>query len=100
MTSPFLTSKLESSYAGVSKNKKPAEPFLRIRQLCTYWRIFQHFMEPESPLPCSQETFTGSHSFNQFSPVHITPSYLSKINFNIKYKGKLIELVYVIILRV
>jgi hypothetical protein len=32
-----------------------AEPFLRSCQLCGYSRISQHFMEPKSLLPCSQE---------------------------------------------
>ncbi|PNF14089.1 hypothetical protein B7P43_G01064, partial [Cryptotermes secundus] len=32
-----------------------AEPFLRSRQLCSYSRISQHFMEPECSLPCSQQ---------------------------------------------
>jgi hypothetical protein len=36
-----------------------AEPFLRSRQLCSYSRFSQHFMEPECSLPCSQEPFTG-----------------------------------------
>jgi hypothetical protein len=35
-----------------------AESFLRSRQLCNYSRTSQHFMEPEGPLPCSQEPFT------------------------------------------
>jgi hypothetical protein len=30
-----------------------AEPFLRSRQLCNYWRTSQNFMEPEGSLPCS-----------------------------------------------
>jgi hypothetical protein len=32
-----------------------AEPFLRSRQLCSYSKISQHFMEPEGSMPCSQE---------------------------------------------
>jgi hypothetical protein len=32
---------------------------LRSRQLCSYSRISQHFMEPEGSLPCSQEPSTG-----------------------------------------
>jgi hypothetical protein len=30
-----------------------AEPFLRSRQLCSYSRTSQHFMETEGSLPCS-----------------------------------------------
>jgi hypothetical protein len=37
------------------------EPFLKSRQLCSYSRISQHFMEPESSLMCSQEPFTGPY---------------------------------------
>jgi hypothetical protein len=32
-----------------------AKPFLRNRQLCSYVRTSQHFMEPEGSLPHSQE---------------------------------------------
>jgi hypothetical protein len=32
-----------------------AEPFLRSRQLCSHSRTFQHFMEPEGSVPCSQK---------------------------------------------
>jgi hypothetical protein len=35
------------------------EPFLRSRQLCSYSRISQHFMEPDGSLSCSQEPSTG-----------------------------------------
>jgi hypothetical protein len=34
---------------------------LRSRQLCSYSRISQHFMEPEGSLPCSQEPSTGPY---------------------------------------
>jgi hypothetical protein len=37
-------------------------PFLRSRQLCSYSRTSERFMEPESLLPCSQEPSTGPHS--------------------------------------
>jgi hypothetical protein len=36
-----------------------SEPFLRSRQLCSYWSTSQHFMEPEGLLSCSQEPSTG-----------------------------------------
>jgi hypothetical protein len=38
-----------------------AEPFLRSRQLLSYSRISQHFMESEGSLPCSQEPSTGPY---------------------------------------
>jgi hypothetical protein len=34
-----------------------AEPFLRNRQLCSYSRTSQQFMEPEGSIQCSQESF-------------------------------------------
>jgi hypothetical protein len=38
-----------------------AEPFLRSRQLCSYSRTSQHFKEPESSSPCSQEPSNGPY---------------------------------------
>jgi hypothetical protein len=38
-----------------------AEPFLRSRQLCSYSRTSQHFMELEGLLSYSQEPFTGPY---------------------------------------
>jgi hypothetical protein len=29
------------------------EPFLKSRQILSYWRVSQHFMKPEGSLPCS-----------------------------------------------
>jgi hypothetical protein len=38
-----------------------AEPFLKSRQLCSYSRTSQHFMDCEGLLTCSQEPFTGPY---------------------------------------
>jgi hypothetical protein len=58
-----------------------AEPFLRSRQLCSYWRTSQHFMEPEGPLPRLHEPSTSPYSepdrSNPYHPILI----LSKIHF-------------------
>jgi hypothetical protein len=52
-----------------------AEPFLRSRQLCSYSRTSQHFMECEGSLPCSQEPSTGPYPEpDQSSPYHFTTS--------------------------
>jgi hypothetical protein len=48
-----------------------AEPFLRSRQLCSYSRTSQNFMEPEGSLPCSQEPSTGPYpESDQSNPYH------------------------------
>jgi len=39
---------------------------------------FQPFMEPECPLPCSQQLATG-----HVHPVHTVPTYFAKIHPNI-----------------
>jgi hypothetical protein len=41
-------------------------------------------MEHEGSLPCSQEQSTGP-ILSQINLVHTTPSYLSKIHFNITH---------------
>jgi hypothetical protein len=57
-----------------------AEPFLRSRQLCSYSRTSQHFMELERSLPCSQEPSTGPYpEQDQSNPIHTIPSYLRSI---------------------
>jgi hypothetical protein len=38
-----------------------AEPFLRSRQLCSHSGTFQHFMEPEGSIHCSQEPSAGPY---------------------------------------
>jgi hypothetical protein len=47
-----------------------AEPFLTSRQLCSYSRTYQHFMEPEGSLPCSQELSTGPYQYLLFTHSH------------------------------
>jgi hypothetical protein len=55
--------------------------FLRSRQLCSYPRISQNFMEPYGSLSCSQEPSTSLYPEpDQSSTYHII---LSKIDFNI-----------------
>jgi hypothetical protein len=51
-----------------------AETFLRSLQLRSYFRISQHFMEPEGSLPCSLAPILG-----QIAAVHTIPSYLRSI---------------------
>jgi hypothetical protein len=59
-----------------------AEPFLRSCQLCSHSGTSQHFKEPESSSPCSQEPSTGPYP----EPVRSSPYHpilsLSKIHFN------------------
>jgi hypothetical protein len=58
-----------------------AEPFLRSRQLCSYLRTSQHFMEPECSLPCSQEPSTGPcPEPDQSNPYHPILSLLIHVN--------------------
>jgi hypothetical protein len=59
-----------------------AEP-LRSRQLCSYSRTSQRFMEPDGSLPRSQDPSTGPYPEpDQSSPYH---PILSKIHFNIMH---------------
>jgi hypothetical protein len=48
-----------------------AELFLRSRQLYSYSRTSQHFMEPGGSLPCSQEPTAGPYPEpDQSNPYH------------------------------
>jgi hypothetical protein len=48
-----------------------AEPFLRSRQLCSYSRTSQHFMELEGSLPCSQQPSIGPYpETDRSNPYH------------------------------
>jgi hypothetical protein len=59
------------------------EPFLRSRQLCSYSRASQHFMESRRFIT----VFTGARQLvpilSQTNPIQPIPSYLSKIHSNI-----------------
>jgi hypothetical protein len=46
------------------------------------WELTFYFMETKCSLSWSQELATG-HILSQINPVHILPSYLSKIYYNI-----------------
>jgi hypothetical protein len=54
-----------------------AEPFSRSRQLCSYSRTSQHFMEPECSLPCSQEPSSRPYPEPNKSNQYHTILYLS-----------------------
>jgi hypothetical protein len=68
------------------------EPFLRSRQLCSYSRTSQHFMAPQSSLPCSQEPstspYTKPHQSTSSHPISLrsTSPKINKCNYyqNIK----------------
>jgi hypothetical protein len=57
-------------FALVTNQHHGAEPALRSRQLCSYLRISQEIMEPESSLPCSQESWslTWARSIQSIPP--------------------------------
>jgi hypothetical protein len=65
---------------------------LRSCQLCTYSRTSQHFMEPESSLPCSQDPSTGpdpqpdrSSSYPTYFLAFLVVSFLLAFPTNILY---------------
>jgi hypothetical protein len=61
-----------------------AESFLRSRQLCSYSRISQRFIEPENSSPCSQEPSTGPYPEpDPSSPYHSSLSLRSLLIISI-----------------
>jgi hypothetical protein len=50
-----ITSRISVKFCMFTDTHHGAEPFLRSRQLCTYSRTSQNFMEPEGSLLCSRE---------------------------------------------
>jgi hypothetical protein len=63
-----------SSATYITLTPRSSQPFLTNRQFCSYYRTFQHFMEPEGSLLCSL-----LHVISQINPVYTTPSYLRSI---------------------
>jgi hypothetical protein len=56
-----------------------AEHFLKSCQFCSYSRTYQHFMEPEGSILCSQDPPLVP-ILSQINPIHTIPFYLSKID--------------------
>jgi hypothetical protein len=67
----------DRAYKGLTKG---TDPFLGSRQLCSYSKTSQHFMEPEGSLSCSQEPSTGPYPEpDRSSPYHPILSLLRSI---------------------
>jgi hypothetical protein len=65
-----------------TKKLHGAEPFLRSRQLRSYSRISQHFMEPEGSVGCSQGPSTSPYPKpDQSSPYHPILSLLRDVKW-------------------
>jgi hypothetical protein len=67
LSSPLGTNSL--SYSLTHSLTRGAE---RSRQLCSYSRTSQHFMEPEDSSPCSQEPSTGP-ILSHINQIHTIP---------------------------
>jgi hypothetical protein len=66
--------KMDACSSETSVDFQRTELFFRSRQLRSYSRISQHFMQPEGSLPRSLVPI-----LSQMNPVHTTPSYLRSI---------------------
>jgi hypothetical protein len=75
----FVVITCKLAVANELTNSMEIKPFVRSHQLYSYSKISQHFMEPESSLPCSEEPSTGPYpepdKSNPYHPI------LSKIHF-------------------